>query len=311
MTTDARALPRQGIRLWLQAVRIYAFPASAVPLALGALTAHRSGGKVDWWLLPAVLLAGFLLHAATNLQNDRDDFVRGVDRPGTKGGNGLLTTGIMTPAATERAALCCLGIAAAIGIPLAILRGWPLLLVGIAGVLGAWGYTARGRGYKYVALGDPLVGILMGPLMVLGTHLALGAPFSWAAVAASAPVACLVIAILAANNLRDIEDDAAAKVTTLAILLGQRGALAWYLALLGGAYLSLGALVLARVLPLTALAALLSLPLAVRNTSRALRGVLRASPEHLDLIVVPTAQLHLVFGALMILGTLLGDLLLR
>ena len=309
MTSEAPALPRAGIRLWLQAVRIYAFPASAIPLALGALSAHRSGSPIDWWLLPAVMLGGMLLHAACNLQNDRDDFVRGVDRPGTKGGNGLLVASIMTPEATERAALICLGVAAAIGIPLAILRGWPLLLVGIAGVLGAWGYTARGRGYKYVALGDPMVGILMGPLMVLGSHLALGAPIAWAPVALSAPVACLVIAILAANNLRDIEDDSSAGVTTLAILLGQRGALAWYLLLLGGAYLSLGALVLTRMLPWTGLAALLSLPLAIRNARRATLGVMRSQPEHLDAIVIPTARLHLAFGVLMIGGTLAGELL--
>jgi 1,4-dihydroxy-2-naphthoate octaprenyltransferase len=311
MTSEAPALPRGGIRLWLQAVRIYAFPASAVPLALGALSAYRSGAALDWWLLPAVLVGGFLLHAACNLQNDRDDYVRGVDRPGTKGGNGLLVAAIMTPQATERAALICLGVAAAIGIPIAILRGWPLLLVGAAGVLGAWGYTARGRGYKYLALGDPMVGILMGPLMVLGSHLALGAPLAWAPVALSAPVACLVIAILAANNLRDIDDDSAAGVTTLAILLGQRGALVWYLLLLAGAYLSLGALVLTRALPWTALAALLSLPIAIGNARRAIGGVVRSRPELLDAIVIPTAQLHLAFGAPMIAGTLVFDLFLR
>jgi 1,4-dihydroxy-2-naphthoate octaprenyltransferase len=281
-----------------------------VPLGLGAVTAARSGAAIDWWLLPAVLLAGFLMHAATNLLNDRDDFVRGVDRPGTLGGNGLLVAGVMTPQTTERGGLLCLALACAIGIPLVILRGWPLAAIGAVGALGAWGYTARGHGYKYVALGDPLVGVLLGPLMVLGAHVALGAPLAWQPVAASAPVACLVIAILAANNLRDIDDDSAAGIKTLAILLGHRAALGWYLALLAGAYLSLGALVAARVLPLPALAALLSAPLAIRNGARAARGARTRDPATLD-VVVATAQLHLAFGVLMIGGTLVGDLLLR
>jgi len=193
-------------------------------------------------------------------------------------------------------------------VPLIVLRGWPLAAVIAAGALGAWGYTAGGRGYKYVALGDPLVGLLMGPLMVLGAHLALGAPLSGAPVLASLPVACLVIAILAANNLRDIEDDSVARIKTLAILVGERGALAWYLFLLGAAYASVVGLVVFRILPWPALAVVLSLPLALRLTRSSIRGVVHGDPVALD-VVVPTAQFHLAFGLLMIAGTVAGKLL--
>jgi 1,4-dihydroxy-2-naphthoate polyprenyltransferase len=172
MAVDSPAASASGARLWLQAVRAYAYPASIVPLLLGTVTAWGSGARVGWLLLPAVLLGGVLIHTATNLLNDRDDFVRGVDRPGTKGGCGLLVSGVLAPERARRAGLLCLGVAALIGAGFVALRGWPLAVVGLLGVLGAWGYTAGGHGYKYVALGDPLVGILMGPLMVLGAHLA-------------------------------------------------------------------------------------------------------------------------------------------
>jgi 1,4-dihydroxy-2-naphthoate octaprenyltransferase len=307
MTAETQPAPT-GIKLWIIAVRAYAYPASVVPLLLGAVTAWLSGASLQWYLLPAVLLGGVLLHTATNLLNDRDDFVRGVDRPGTKGGNGLLVSGAMAPDRARRGGFVCLVIAGLVGVPLIALRGWPLAVVIAAGALGAWGYTAGGRGYKYVALGDPLVGILMGPLMVLGAHLALGAPLSGVPVLASLPVACLVIAILAANNLRDIQDDSAAKIKTLAIVLGQRGALAWYLFLLGAAYLSVVGLVVFHVLPWPGLAVVLSLPLALRLARSSIRGVVQSDPVALD-VVVPTAQFHLAFGLLMIVGIVAGKLL--
>jgi len=127
-------------------------------------------------------------------------------------------------------------------------------------------------------------------------------------VLASLPVACLVIAILAANNLRDIQDDSAAKIKTLAIVLGQRGALAWYLFLLGAAYLSVVGLVVFHVLPWPGLAVVLSLPLALRLARSSIRGVVQSDPVALD-VVVPTAQFHLAFGLLMIAGTVAGKLL--
>jgi 1,4-dihydroxy-2-naphthoate polyprenyltransferase len=288
-----------GPGLWLTAVRAYAFPASVVPLALGTATAWSSGAPITWALLPPTFLAGVLLHAATNLLNDRDDFLLGVDRPGTRGGCGLLVSGRLSPATMHRAGLLCLLAAALIGLPVAILRGWPLLVLGGVGALGAWGYTAGGAGYKYRALGDPLVGLLMGPAMVLGAHLALGGPLSAGPLLASIPVALLVTAILAANNLRDIDDDRNAGIRTLAILLGQRGALAWYLVLLLGSYLVVAALCVAGSLPRIALLTWLGLPVALRIAWRVWRGA--------D-VVVATAQHQLLFGSLLTVGVVLTRL---
>ena len=48
-----------------------------------------------------------------------------------------------------------------------------MLLIGVAGLLGGYLYTGGPKGYKYLALGDVLVFVLMGPLSVVGTYLAL------------------------------------------------------------------------------------------------------------------------------------------
>ena len=53
-------------------------------------------------------------------------------------------------------------------------------------------------------------------------------PFSWLPVLWTVPMALLVIAILHANNWRDIRSDGERRVKTVAGLLGDRGSLAYY-----------------------------------------------------------------------------------
>lgn len=48
-----------------------------------------------------------------------------------------------------------------------------MLLIGLAGLLGGYLYTGGPKGYEYPALGGVLVFLLMGPLSVMGTYLAL------------------------------------------------------------------------------------------------------------------------------------------
>jgi 1,4-dihydroxy-2-naphthoate octaprenyltransferase len=182
-----------------------------------------------------------------------------------------------------------------------------LLVIGLLGLAGALTYSSGGSGYKYRALGDPMVGLLMGPGMVIGAHVALGGAVSALPLLASIPVACIVMGILAANNLRDRDHDTESGIKTIAILLGARGAAAWYAGLLLGAPLSVVALVLAGVLPLPSLAPLLTLPLVARNVRWALRGV--RDPDQLVNLDVATAQLHMLFGLLLTGGLVAGVLL--
>ena len=65
------------------------------------------------------------------------------------------------------------------GIALIAMRGWPVALLGLAGLVMGYGYTAPPFQYKYKAIGLPIVFVLMGPLMVMGA-LALSVPL-WAA----------------------------------------------------------------------------------------------------------------------------------
>jgi 1,4-dihydroxy-2-naphthoate octaprenyltransferase len=111
--------------------------------------------------------------------------------------------------------------------------------------------------------------------------------------------------VLHGNNFRDIAEDRRSGYVTVAQMLGPRGSGLYYLALVAGAYLATLALVLVGSLAAWCLLAGLSLPLAWRNVRIAFRPV-RVAFSFLDLM---TAQLHLVFGLLFVVGVAIDRLL--
>ena len=262
---------------------------------------------IQWALVPLVILASLLFHAGTNYVSDYFDFVRGVDRPGTKGSSGVLIEGLLEPKAVRNAGILCFAIGSAIGLLFVALRGQPMLMIGLIGLAGGYLYCGGPRGYKYLAMGDVGVFLLMGPMMVQGAHLALTGERSWDASLAAIPVGFLVTAILAGNNLRDIRDDSQSRIKTVATVLGHNGAARWYALLLVGAFISLPILAWTHVLPWTALAAFLTAPLAAKNVRAALTS--DQGDVAIDLLDQHSAQLHLGFGVLLSIGTALGILL--
>ena len=293
------------VQLWMRAVRPFSFTASAIPVLVGALAGFVIEGTASWLLLLPVLVAGVVVHAGTNLFNDTHDFQRGVDREGTLGGSGMLVEGALTARQTGRAALLCFVVVAALGAWFIVLRGWPIAVIGLVGLLGGYFYTGRPVGYKYVALGDPLVFVLMGPLMVIGADLVLTGVFHWATVWISLPVGCLVMSILHGNNLRDLEDDRASGFKTIAMLLGTRNARVWYAAMVLAAFVAAGVLIGLSVLPLWSAAVVLALPMAIKNVMRVLRP---KSEDRLVDIDVQSAQVHAQFGVLLSVSLVVGGL---
>jgi 1,4-dihydroxy-2-naphthoate octaprenyltransferase len=286
--------------IWWRALRAYSFPASIAPCIVGGAYALAAHERLSWAYLPLVLVAGVAIHVATNLVNDAGDFARGVDSAGAQGGSGVLTSGWLSGAQVWRGALVALAVAAAFGAPLCAVRGWPLAAIGIAGALGGYAYTGPPLSLKYQALGEVLVFLMMGTLMVVGSTYALCGVFPRGVWLASAPVGFLVAAILAANNQRDRDDDARHGIRTLAILLGPRGAQVVTLALVAGAYLSPPALLAAGLVRWPALLPVLTVPLAwpvVRALVQA-DGSRPMQPGTVERV----AALHLAFGLAYAIG---------
>jgi 1,4-dihydroxy-2-naphthoate octaprenyltransferase len=303
----------------VQLTRPFSFTASILPIVIGAAAtasfhpnAPAGQGAVAWWLFPFALLGGVLFHAGTNAVSDYYDFKYGIDRKDTQGSSGVLVGGLMT---ARQALVVGLVILVAACIPagvIAIYRGWPIVVLGAAALVGGFFYAGWPIGYKYFALGDLMVFVLMGPIMVLGAFFTLTGSLDHAALLRvlliSLPIGCLVTAILHANNIRDIQTDRRAGCRTVANILGHRLAKWEYYSLVCGAFALVVAFVLAGVLKPWTLIVFASLPPAVKN----LMVLKSARPETIQTIAtldVRTAQHHLLFGLLYALGLTLSALL--
>jgi 1,4-dihydroxy-2-naphthoate octaprenyltransferase len=282
--------------LHVRAARPFSFPLSVLPVWIAAAVAPRA---VRWHVpsLVACTWAVLLLHAAGNLLNDYFDWHSGVDRadgdmPGRPGR--VLTRGLLAPADALGSARAC--VAAGIG-PAAYLavRAGPLVVPFVAlGVLGLYAYTGPPIHLKYRALGEPLVFVVFGPLLMGGAVLACGGALTPAPLLLSVPVGMVTTAVLAGNNLRDRCEDLAGGVKTLAHVIGPRWQRRLFVALVLGAPVLaalLGTVCLRR--PATA---------AVVLTALAARGPIRAaysSPVAPD-VDARTAR----YGALVMLALL-------
>ncbi len=283
---------------WLEAARPFSLTAAIIPVLVGlalALSQHHSFNLLNFVV---VLAGGVLLQVGTNMINDGYDYRRGVDTPLTPRASRVVIDGRLPAAAVIRGGLVVFAIALVLGIILAVRVGSIILIPVVIGILLGWGYTAPPLEYKYRALGIPVVFLTMGPLMTWASYLGNGGHAFWLPCLVALPVAFLVAAIMHANDLRDIDDDASARVRTISGAVGFPAARRLYDAMLLLPYIVVLLAVLSGVISAFSLLAFLTLPFAWKNFNLARQS----GRDHLATLDQGTAKLHLLFGLLFAIG---------
>ncbi len=311
MTANTAIQPRSSFSVWLQAIRAFAFPASVVPILVGAMLALNYQGDVMWELFPLVFICSILYHGGTNLVSDYYDYVKGVDKNYTFGSSRVVVEGLLTARQILNGGLLLFGLGVLFGLGLLYFRGLPMFYLGAIGLIGGYLYCGKPIGFKYIALGDLGVFTLMGPLMTIGSYYALTGDFTRAGLMTpllvSIPVGMLTAAILHANNTRDITHDNEARIKTFAGLIGHKAAKVEYLILVLGAFAAVGLMVWSKTLPIYSLAVFISIVPALKN----IRQMFASHPgnvEDIAMLDVQTAQHHLMFGVLLVISIVVGAL---
>ncbi len=298
---------RRRVAAGYEILRPFAYTASAIPvLAGGALAVVDS----RFSLLPflAALAGGMLLHSGTNVINEVYDVRKGVDTITSPRMSHAVLKGRVSERGAYAFALGLFAAATVVGTYLVWLRGPAIVGLGLVGLVAGYTYTAPPFQYKYRAMGVPIVFVLMGPTMVVGSYFAVTGAWDVRALVLSIPVGLLVAAILHGNEWRDIGEDTRAGIVTLSSRLGRDWAHYGYLALVLGAYVTLGLAVALRWLPPTTAIAVLSLPFlaqVVRSAELGATGQARA----IAMIDLQTARLHFAFGLLLVVGLLAARML--
>src|SRR5207245_2701825 len=227
-----------------EVVRPFSFTASVPPVSVGGAIA-LSQGRMHWPLFVAALLGALGLHIGTNVINEIYDVRHGIDSITSP----RMSMAILKGRISERGAFVVAWsgfiLALWMGMFLVRDRGWPIVLLGLIGFIGGYFYTAPPFQYKYRALGRPLVFILMGPLMVVGSYFAVTGTFDPNLLIVSLPVGLLVTAILHGNEWRDVAEDTRHGFTTFSAQVGREAAHWVYVMLVLGAYVAVGLAVLA------------------------------------------------------------------
>ena len=284
-------------RAWWIAARPFSLPASVVPVLVGTAVAAEQEFSLPLFLL--TLAGSLLIHIGTNLATDFFDFTDGVQPGATLGG--VIRGGLLEAKDVHRAAIMAFAAGSLCGLVIVVVVGWPILAVGFASVLAGYFYTASPIKYGRRGLGEVMVFLFMGPLMVMASAYVQVEEWTLAAFYASLPVGILVANILHANNLRDIVNDRARSKVTIATLIDRPAADFLLVALVGGAFLTVAVCVALGEMPATCLLVLLALPAAVSH----LRALRARKATALNPLVRTGARLHLHFGLLLALGFLI------
>jgi 1,4-dihydroxy-2-naphthoate octaprenyltransferase len=262
----------KGFRFWLRAVRAISFPLSVLPILIGTSCAMLTG-PVNWLLFALALVGGVAAHAGTNLFSDYSDYVKGVDTTNALSSHtGALVDELIDPSRILLAAAACGMITAFVGGVLVWAIGWPILLFGLAGLLGGFFYTGGPKAFKYLGLGEAATGFLMGPLMVCGAFFVQTRTLSLATVILSIAIGLLVSAVSYGNNIRDAFFDRDAGIVTMPVKFGWRLALFLFRAILIVPYLLVGVAVFADHRLAPALVVILSAPWALSIAFRFGKG---------------------------------------
>lgn len=288
------------LSVWWHGARPRTLGASVTPVLVGIAAA----GRTVLWRSVAALIVGIALQVGVNLANDYHDGVRGVDTHERLGPPRLTSSGMASPRWVFAAALACIGVAGVAGLALALATTLWLIPVGAAAMLALWLYSGGPRPYAGLGLGEVMVYVFFGVMATAGTAYVNAETVTAAAWWASVPMGLLAVAILEANNLRDIPTDRSAGKRTLAVRLGDQGARRLYRALVVLAIASVPVAVLVEIasegsgMSQWSLLALASWVLAIRPMER----VGTAEGRALIPVLVGTALLQATFGVLLALG---------
>ncbi len=207
---------------WIGAARVRTLPLAVSPVLVGTGASMVVDNRFHWVIALACLVVAVALQIGVNFANDYSDGIRGTDDH--RVGPGRLTGARKAaPRTVLTVALVFFGVAAVAGLALTIrTQQWWLLLVGAACIVAAWFYTGGRRPYGYHALGEVFVFVFFGLVATLGTTWVQAFALPQEAWFGAVAVGLFAVAVLLANNLRDIDQDRLAGKRTLSVRIGRR-----------------------------------------------------------------------------------------
>jgi 1,4-dihydroxy-2-naphthoate octaprenyltransferase len=238
------------------------------------------------------LIVGLALQIAVNYANDYSDGIKGTDAERV-GPTRLVASGLATAAEVKQAAITAFGIGGVAGLYLSLRTSYWLIAIGAAAIIAAWRYTGGKNPYGYRGLGEVYVFIFFGLVATIGTYYGQTGQVGIEVIMAAISNGAVACALLAVNNIRDIEGDTKVGKRTLAVRLGDTRARRFYMFLIFIAIFT--------SFTVTILAVLGIFP-----AIRLLKEIQIRKGKELIAVLGATGKFQLILGALLTIGTLVN-----
>lgn len=275
--------------VWLQAIRPKTLIASISPALIGLSFAIKVHSFSFFYALITVLVA-LGIQITANLANDYFDYEKGADTVHRKGPIRVTQAGLISPKKMKQAILITVFLSSILSSFLILKGGTAVAVLSSLSILLALGYTTGPFPLAYHGLGDLFVLFFFGPIATCGTYFLQTGTLSIDLFSFGFGCGLLSMAILTVNNVRDIDEDRAARKKTLCVRFGQTfGKWEYTLCLL---LAPLPACLFGHFLPLLILP--LTIPL-IRTLWK------NESPQALNQLLAKTAALLGVYTLLLIL----------
>jgi 1,4-dihydroxy-2-naphthoate octaprenyltransferase len=292
------------VRIWLNAARPRTLPAAIAPVLVGTAAAVFAVGDLPrWGGFIAALVASILIQIGTNLANDYSDARRGADSADRLGPVRVTSAGLITPRRVLTATWIAFGLAALLGLYLAWLAGWIIIVVGLVSIASGFLYTGGPKPYGYAGLGELFVFLFFGLVSVNGSYYVQLEELAWLPFGLSVAIGLLSTAILVVNNVRDIDSDRRANKNTLAVRMGRDRTRRLYVFLILAAFFVLALTIVLNDGPWLALIGLIAIPMA-RDPIATVTG--RTDGPSLNKALAGTGAVLGVTALLTAIGLVLG-----
>lgn len=237
LTTDLKLKFWLNLKSWVMAARPKTLSAAIVPIIASVGLAQSKSYVIEWWIVIFALLSSFCIQIGTNLVNDAMDFKKGADAETRMGPKRVTQQGLFSFKQVMWAATLFFLIAIALGIPLVLRGGLPIVIIGAASVMMGYAYTSGPYPLAYKGLGDLFVILFFGLVAVGGLFYLLTGEYDISVFVLGLQIGFLSTILIAINNLRDMNTDILVGKKTLAVRLGLTGGRIWICFLVVAPYL--------------------------------------------------------------------------
>lgn len=302
----------EKMKRWIRALRAPFFTASIAPVLLGTTIGWSETGNIRPIEFLLTLVGVIFLHAGTNMSNDYFDHRTGNDEANRNvtafsGGSRVIQEKLFSPKKILFVALLWFALGSAIGLYLNYkLNGNVVLYLGLVGIFSGFFYTASPLRLGYHGIGEILVGLNFGILVVMGAYYTQTEQVSWHLIPVALPISLLITAVIYINEFPDLEADAIANKKTLIVRMGRAKSVYGYWIIMSLVCLILLVNVLIKIMPVWCLISFLTLPIILKAAL-----TLKKQFDNTAKLISANANtiaLHFIFTILLCVGYLLETL---